>query len=447
MPHLAPIPTGPAIASRIAPPFAAQDLCGSPAEVLPRVAPHGGASTSVTDQQERTELLGHLERLRPGVIKPANNFIKYPYCIPGGFYDQQWDWDGFFIASHLAARNPPQPQYLKFWTLNVLASILPDGDVAACITPAGPRLGERSLRLKPFIAQGAELAARLLDDYGWVDEHFEEIAKIATRWETTHFIEAYGLFVWEDAMQSGADNNPAIGNDESALKTVMACDVNAFVYREYLALASLADCLGRGDDHVRYAAKAQALREALNTQLWDAEAESYWNRHALTGQWFKRVSYSNFVPLWAGMVPPERAQAMIRRYLWNERHMLAPCGLRSLSRQDPDYNNANTIIPFSNWQGPVWPIANYFYFVALLQHGFRQEAAELVRRLTRLYLRDIAFCGSLHENYCAETGASLAPSAAQSKQGLEGGFVGWNLLLQDMIEMLDGRPHLLTLHP
>ena len=108
---------------------------------------------------------------------------------------------------------------------------------------------------------------------------------------------------------------------------------------------------------------------------------------------------------------------------------------------------ANTIIPFSNWQGPVWPIANYFYFVALLQHGFRQEAAELVRRLTRLYLRDIAFCGSLHENYCAETGASLAPSAAQSKQGLEGGFVGWNLLLQDMIEMLDGRPHLLTLHP
>ncbi|MEI7954636.1 MAG: trehalase family glycosidase [Verrucomicrobiota bacterium] len=445
MPHLAPITTSPASISRIVPPLVADVLCGSPAEVLPRVVMLGDASASLTDQQARLELLGHLERLRPVVIKPANNFIKHPYCIPGGFYDQQWDWDGFFIASHLAARTPPQPEYLKFWTLNVLASILPDGDVAACITPAGPRLGERSLRLKPFIAQGAELAARLLDDYGWVDEHYEEIARIATRRETTHFVEAYGLFVWEDAMQSGADNNPAIGNDESALKTVMACDVNAFVYREYLALASLADRLGRGDDQVRYAAKALALREALNTHLWDAEAESYWNRHASSGQWLKRVSYSNFVPLWAEMVPPERAQTMIRRYLWNDQHMLASCGLRSLSRQDPDYNNANTIIPFSNWQGPVWPIANYFYFVALLQHGFRQEAEELVRRLTRLYLRDIAFCGSLHENYCAETGAPLAPSAAQSKHGLEGGFVGWNLLLQDMIEMLDGRPHLLTL--
>ena len=103
------------------------------------------------------------------------------------------------------------------------------------------------------------------------------------------------------------------------------------------------------------------------------------------------------------------------------------------------------ITPFSNWQGPVWPIANYFFFVGLLTYGFHAEAAELVRRLTRLYLRDIAFCGSLHENYCAETGAPLAPSAGQSKHGQEGGFIGWNLLLEDMTEMLDGRPNLLEL--
>jgi len=117
--------------------------------------------------------------------------------------------------------------------------------------------------------------------------------------------------------------------------------------------------------------------------------------------------------------------------------------LRSLSRQDPDYNNSNMIIPYSNWQGPVWPIANYFYFVGLMNHGFQSEASELVGRLTKLYLRDIEYCGSLHENYCAESGAPLAPSAAQSEHGLEGGFIGWNLLLQDMIEMLGGRPDLL----
>ena len=387
---------------------------GMPVVTAPSARTPGLADGHTAAGRQHELVLSHLERLRPSVIKPADGSIKYPYCIPGGFYEHQWDWDGFFIACHLAARTPPQPQYLKYWVLNVLASTLPDGDVAACISPVGPRIGHSSLRLKPFLAQGAELGARLLNDYDWIAEHYELIARIATRREGTHFIEDYGLFVWEDAMQSGADNNPAIGNDPGAVKSVAACDLNAFLYREYLALARLAECIGRLDDQVKYAAKAAALRQAIDDHLWDAEAESYWNLHVGTRRWCERISYSNFVPLWAGMVPPARAKAMIRRYLWSEEHMLTPFGLRSLSRRDPEYNNSNMIIPYSNWQGPVWPIANYFYFVGLLNYGFESEAHELVRRMSQLYLRDIEYCGSLHENYDAETGEPLAPSADQS---------------------------------
>ena len=52
----------------------------------------------------------------------------------------------------------------------------------------------------------------------------------------------------------------------------------------------------------------------------------------------------------------------------------------------------------------------------------------------------------MHENYDAETGAPLAPSGDQSPKGPhEGGFIGWNLLLEDMIEMLEGRENLLAL--
>jgi alpha,alpha-trehalase len=404
-------------------------------------APFDELATSAAGDREL--LLAHFDRLRPGVIKPANGHIRHPYCIPGGFYDQQWDWDGFFIASHLAARNPPQAQYLKYWALNVLSSVRPDGEVPACMKPDGAKVGHPSLILKPFLAQGAELAVRLLDDHGWIEGRYDEIVRIATRREATHFIGSYGLHVWEDAMQSGADNNPAVGNGPDSVRTVIACDVNAFLYREYLALSRLAERLGKRGDHARFAAKADALREAVDRHLWDPEAESYWNLHAPTGRWRQRISYSNFVPLWAGMVPAERAKAMIRRYLWNDEHLLTDHGIRTLSRQDADYNNSNIIIPYSNWQGPVWPIANYFFFVALMNYGFRDEAGDLVDRLTRLYLRDIEFCGSLHENYHAETGEPLAPTALQSKHGLEGGFLGWNLLLQDMIEMHGGRPNLL----
>lgn len=385
------------------------------------------------------KLLVHLDRLRPLVVKPANGFIKYPYCIPGGFYQQQWDWDGFFIACHLSARKPAKPEYLKYWTLNFLSAALPDGEMSACVRPEGPTPGHASLKMKPFLAQGAELGARLLDDYGWIRENYAAIVRIATRREETHFNRESGLFVWDDAMQSGADNNPAVGNGPESTRSIAACDVNTFQYREYVALARLAGHIGCSDDQAKFSEKAGALRDAVNKLLWDPEAGTYWNMHIGTCEWRKRVSYSNFVPLWGGLAEHGRAQTMISRYLWTVEHMLTPFGLRSLSRLDPEYNNVNMIIPYSNWQGPIWPIANYFYFVGLMRYGFGSEARELVRRLIALYLRDIEFCGSLHENYDAETGQSMAPSAGQSKNGLEGGFVGWNLLLQDMIEILDGR--------
>jgi alpha,alpha-trehalase len=400
----------------------------------------------LNDNPEIRELLGHFDRLRPGVTKPPAGFIKYPYCIPGGFYQQQWDWDGFFIAAHLAARTPARPEFLKYWALNFLSAALPDGEISACVKPEGPTPGHASLTMKPFLAQGVELGARLLGDYDWVEEHYASIVAIATRRKKSHYNPEYGLFAWDDAMQSGADNNPAVGNDPDIAPHIAACDVNTFQWREYRALERIAQALGRNDDAAVFHQEASALKKAINGQLWDGEKESYWNVNCRTHLWQERVSYSNFVPLWAGIVPAERASAMIRRYLWNDEHLLTPHGLRTLSKQDPEYNNVNMIVPYSNWQGPVWPIANYFYFMALVNYGFTAEAAALVKRLARLYLADIAFCGSLHENYDAETGRPLAPSASQSA-GREGGFVGWNLLLQDMIEMADGRPNLLAFEP
>lgn len=391
------------------------------------------------------ELIGHFERLRPFVVRHANGFIKFPYCVPGGFYREQWDWDGFFTACHLASRTPFRPEYLKYWTLNALSAVLADGTVPARVRPEGPSPEYCSPRMKPFLAQGAELGARLLDEYEWVKDNYDTIVRNVTLRETANFIAEAGLFVWDDAVQSGAGNNPAVHTGHESGRSIIACDMNAFQYREYVALSRLAGKVGRRDDVALFAEKAAALKLSLNRILWDDGDESYWNLSTETGEWCKRVSYSNFVPLWAGLAPGDRASAMIRRYLWNDDHMLTRFGLRSLSGLDPEYNNVDTDESYPNWQGPIWPIANYFYFVGLMHYGFREEARELVRRLIKVYLRDIEFCGSLHKNYDADTGRPLSPSAARSSHAQEGGYIGWNLLLQDMIEMLDGRANLLEL--
>ena len=54
----------------------------------------------------------------------------------------------------------------------------------------------------------------------------------------------------------------------------------------------------------------------------------------------------------------------------------------------------------------------------------------------------------MHECYDAESGEGLAPTAEQSKDHVFPGFVGWNLLAQDMLQCetkvdclsLDGPP-------
>lgn len=52
-----------------------------------------------------------------------------------------------------------------------------------------------------------------------------------------------------------------------------------------------------------------------------------------------------------------------------------------------------------------------------------------------LLLKDIKECGSMHENYHADTGDPLAPSADHvDENGKFVGFISWNLCVQNMLE-------------
>jgi len=92
------------------------------------------------------------------------------------------------------------------------------------------------------------------------------------------------------------------------------------------------------------------------------------------------------------------------------------------------------IDPYSNWQGPIWINANYMNYIALKKYGFNKEAAELSGILGRMVVADINKWGSMHEDYDAETGLGLAPTPAQSPDGKFAGFVGWNMLAEDMLQ-------------
>ncbi len=387
-----------------------------------------------SDQVILSSLTADFARLAPQTIRNADGYIQHPYLIPAGYYPQMWDWDGFFIGVHWANQSPDDAKYLRDWAISFADSADADGYVAGCITPKGPRPLFGRFAMKPFLAQGALVAALRLKDDAWIIPIWPAMQRIVAYRERTQFDDRWGLWFWDNAMQSGADNNAALTNDPRDKSAILAVDASVWAMREYLAMARLADRIGYPDEARTYRAKAQATRQAILKNLWQPQEAIFLNRRRDTGAWVRVISWSSFLPLVDGMLAQADALRMIRKHLLNSDEMQSEFGFRSLTKNDPAYNNEATINPYSNWRGPIWINANFLDWIVLRRYGYRTQSHWLAVTLAGVLHRDITRWGSMHEDYDAETGLGLAPTPAQSPGGRFAGFVGWNLLVQDMLQ-------------
>ncbi|HTX76803.1 MAG TPA: trehalase family glycosidase [Terracidiphilus sp.] len=398
-----------------------------------------------SDQDLLAGLTTDFAKLAPQTIRPASGYIRYPYLIPAGYYNQMWDWDGFFIGAHWANQNADNAKLLRDWVLSFASSADPGGYVSGCITPSGPRPIFGKFAMKPFLAQGAVIASEQLHDYEWIRPVFPAMVKIAEYRRKTQYDDRWGLWFWDNAMQSGADNNPALSNQPKDESAILAVDASVWAMREYRAMALIARKLGYGDLADRYKEMAGETRKAILKHLWVKDDAIFLNRWRDDGKFVRVISWSSFVPLADGMLPQKDAQRMIREHLLNPAEMRSNFGFRSLAKSDPAYNNQAIINPYSNWQGPVWINANFLDWIALRKYGFTAESKWVAEALAAMLRQDIARWGSMHEDYSAETGEGLAPTPAQSPKGKFAGFVGWNLLAQDMLQCEVTGEHCITM--
>lgn len=403
------------------------------------------AQSSSSDSALLADLDSDFARLAPQTIRPAQGKILYPYLIPAGYYSQMWDWDGFFIGAHWANQAPADAKYLRDWVLSFAAAADASGYVAGCITPSGPRPLFGKFAMKPFLAQGALLAAEQLHDYAWLAAAWPAMQRILDYRKRTQYDAKWGLWFWDNAMQSGADNNAALSNDPADRSAILAVDASVWAMREYEAMAAIARRLGHNADARRYRAEAAATQKAILEKLWNADQALFLNRRRDNGDWINADSWTSFVPLAAGLLPQREGRRSISLHLLNPAEMRSDFGFRSLAKSDPAYNNEAIIDPYSNWRGPIWINANYLDWIALRRYGFHEESHWLAATLAAMLHRDIARWGSMHEDYSAETGEGLAPTPAQSPGGKFAGFVGWNLLAQDMLQCEATGEHCMTM--
>ncbi len=359
--------------------------------------------------------------LRSRVLRQANGVLPYDYIVPNGVYEELWDWDAFFVGLHLISCDRASGVYLKNWCLNFLRFTEPDGQTPGGLRPWAGR-DARLYQIKPLMGQAAYYASISIGDFRWVIPVWEAMKACLTYRERKMSDPATGLVKWWDGMESGADNNASLVRRYH--NSMAGADVNAFQILDYKAAAIVAAAIGKAEDAAAFRDKALALSAAVNARLWDKAAESYFTYDCVDREIVPCVTYSNLVALWARLAPVETGRRMIERYVLEPNKLWAPHGIRSLALDEPLYNNENVLKPYSNWQGPIWPHANWMFLHALRHYGFPDAAREVAVRVTGVCLADLDENGMMHENYHADTGRPLAAPD----------FISWNLLVAQMIE-------------
>ncbi|MFW5703995.1 MAG: MGH1-like glycoside hydrolase domain-containing protein [Patescibacteria group bacterium] len=342
-----------------------------------------------------------------------------------GGYGQQYDWDLYFIGVALARKRPDLMPFFKEALLNTIHFIAPSGHTPRVLSPY--RFYDPYDQHKPFLAQGVLLAAETLDDSSWITpDVWAKLVAYMNYWEERRGF--HGLTRWKSAMESGVDNNATTVNMEDL--SAESVDASTYFYLENQAMASLARMLSQ--DTSRWELQMKHLKHSINAIFWHEERGSYYDvlnfsdanaEHILVDSW------TNMVPLWAGLASQQQADRIVQDYLLNTDRFRSPHGLRSLSKEDPQYNTAKRFTIYlhaekrrwtvSNWQGPVWIVANWILLEGMKQYGYHTEAKAIAADLRKTMERDLSDTGTLHENYDPDRGNGLWAS----------NFGSWNLLM------------------
>lgn len=388
------------------------------------------------------------------MVKEPAGKLAYPFIVPGSesYPNCLWDWDSWLTniaVRQIMADNGTSSgtffEYEKGCILNFLSNMEDDGRMPICVTPDQALYFEDGVNIhKPCLAQHAAFIARENADAAWLGPVFDKLVDFVNYYRKHFRHSPTGLYFWASDNAIGVDNDPCtFYRPQNSSASIY---LNCLMYKELLSLVWLSEKLGSPEELIaEFSAEAENLKNAIRTLLWDERDGFFysadidlvpvdpdrWLHKGKPRHWnsiIRRIDvWSGVMALWAEIATPEQAVRAVRHFT-DERTLWAPYGIRSLSKLEQMYSIDVSGNP-SCWLGPVWGIANWMTFRALLNYGFDEKASELAKKTIIMFGEDLAENGQLSEYYHPETGKGLNNP----------GFLNWNLLVNNMAAWLDGR--------
>lgn len=328
--------------------------------------------------------------------------------LTGYSYGEFYDWDLYFENIYLSYFGISN--YCRTNLETFLDQQLPNGFVSRTLNIVHSRPTDQ---FKPFLAQTAILGSKQTGNYMWLEgRYYKRLKKYLDYWIWYKDHDKNGLAVWQGAGHSGMDNQWSRCGDDDA-ETNEGVDLNTYLYLEFKSMQLIAEQLSKIEDVQFYANEAEKLKRKINEELWDETDQFYYDRNERTGEFVKVQSVAAFIPLWAGIVPKERAKILIEKHLLDTERFWLNYPIATYSKKEPDYYQSIEGIE-CNWRGPSWIPTNYMVFQGLKKYGYKKEAQELALKSFEMALRE----EETREYYNAETG---------NGEGLNP-FFGWSTL-------------------
>ena len=171
---------------------------------------------------------------------------------------------------------------------------------------------------------------------------------------------------WKDA------GDAVVYPDGSQVKQPKAlCELQGYVFDAKQRMAEVFDALGEHDRAAALREQASDLRRRFDEVFWmEDEGFVAYGLDADKHQ-IKTIASNAGHCLWSGIVRPERAERIVRRFLQED--MWSGWGIRTLSSKNPAYN------PFQYQLGSVWPHDNGIIAMGFKRYGFHEEASRVAR--------------------------------------------------------------------
>ena len=343
---------------------------------------------------------------------PAGDILHdgcYPsYC---GFFGV-WSWDSWKHASATALFNPELAKNEIRCLFDYQAE---NGMIPDYVSRFKERINWRDTK-PPLAAWAVMNVYENTGDKAFVEEMFDKLYKYHQWWYTDRDHDKNGVCeygstdgtliaaAWESGMDNGVrfDEAEMLKNEPEnawSMNQENIC-LNSFLYAEKGYLAKMAQMLGKNELADKLTQEAKALKEHIQTKMFDPETGFFYDTRIGTGEFIKVMGAECWLPLWAGIATPEQARQVLDKMLDPTKfNSTVPLGTLEIShlrfRPTRGY-----------WRGPVWIDQVYFGVMGLRKYGFDKEADMFVRKYIA-NAQGLLTDGPIHENYNPLTGETL----------------------------------------